>query len=248
MDDLKGKTIIITGGSRGIGKACCSAFGKLGANIVFTYRQSKVEADKLKSDLESLKIRSLSIQTDVRDYSQCRRVVERALDEFKRLDILINNAGIVKDKALVMMTQDDWKDVVDTNLGGVFNMARAVITTFLKQKRGSIVNMSSVSGLTGVPRQANYSAAKAGIIGFSKTLAKEVASYNVRVNVVCPGYINTDMVSSLREDIKKTIINSIPVKRLGEAEEVAELCTFLSSERAKYITGEIIKIDGGLTA
>jgi 3-oxoacyl-[acyl-carrier protein] reductase len=182
----------------------------------------------------------------VRDYNHCRKLIEKTLEHFKQLDILINNAGITKDKALLMMTLDDWKDVIETNLGGVFNITRASITTLLKQKKGCIINVSSVSGLVGLPRQTNYSASKAGIIGFSKALAKEVAAYNIRVNVVCPGFINTDMLGSLREDFKKEIINSIPVKRFGEAEEVAHLCVFLASDKAKYITGEAIKIDGGL--
>jgi 3-oxoacyl-[acyl-carrier protein] reductase len=246
MSDLKGKTVIITGGSRGIGKACCLEFAKLGANIVFTYNKSSNEASQLEKEIKDLGTHCLSVQADVRDYNQCRKLIEKTLEHFKQLDILINNAGITKDKALLMMTLDDWKDVVETNLGGVFNMTRALITTLLKQKKGCIINMSSVSGLVGLPRQTNYSASKAGIIGFSKALAKEVAAYGIRVNVVCPGFINTDMVSSLREDLKKEIINSIPVKRLGEAEEVASLCTFLASEKAKYITGEVIKVDGGL--
>jgi 3-oxoacyl-[acyl-carrier protein] reductase len=247
MKDLKGKVAIITGGSRGIGRLCCMVFANSGVNVVFTYNKSKKEADILKRKLKSFGVESLNIQADVRNYQECRRVVEKTLKKFKKIDILINNAGIIKDRALVMMTLDDWRDVVETNLGGTFNMTRACITTFLKQKKGCIINMSSVSGLVGVPRQTNYSASKAGIIGFSKALAKEVAPYNIRVNVVCPGYINTDMVNSLREDIKKGIINSVPVKRLGDPEEVANVCAFLASEKASYITGEVIKIDGGLT-
>ncbi|MDP2922870.1 MAG: 3-oxoacyl-[acyl-carrier-protein] reductase [Candidatus Omnitrophota bacterium] len=246
MDDLKEKTVIITGGSRGIGRACCLAFAKAGANIVFTYNKSKKEAEELTGEINKLGVNCLSIQTDVRDYNQCRSVVEKALERFKELDILVNNAGITKDKALLMMTLDDWKDVVETNLGGTFNMTRAAITTLLKQKKGCIINMSSVSGIVGLARQTNYSASKAGIIGFSKALAKEVAAYNIRVNAVCPGFINTEIVASLHENIKKEILNTIPVKRLGEVDEVANLCVFLASDKANYITGEVIKIDGGL--
>ncbi|MEI8349641.1 MAG: 3-oxoacyl-[acyl-carrier-protein] reductase [Candidatus Omnitrophota bacterium] len=246
MADLKGKIAIITGGARGIGRACCLEFAKAGAQIVFTYNKSEAEAKKLEEEIKALGTSGSGIKTDIKDYNQCRQVVEKALAQFSHLDILVNNAGITKDKALMMMTMDDWKEVVDTNLGGTFNMTRAAITTFLKQKKGCIVNMSSVSGITGLPRQTNYSASKAGIIGFSKALAKEVAAYGVRVNVVCPGFINTDMVSGLRDDFKKEIINSIPQKRLGEANEVAYLCVFLASDQASYITGETIKIDGGL--
>ena len=166
--------------------------------------------------------------------------------KFKKIDILVNNAGKTLDKALVMMANEEWKEVIDTNLGGTYNMTRALITTFMKQKSGCIINMSSVSGLTGLPKQTNYSASKAGIIGFTKALAKEVAGYNIRVNAVCPGYISTDMVSALSDEIRKNIVNTIPVKRMGEPEEVAELCLFLASDSSSYITGEAIKIDGGL--
>ncbi|MBN1824004.1 MAG: beta-ketoacyl-ACP reductase [Endomicrobiales bacterium] len=242
MNVLKGKTAIITGGSRGIGRACVLAFSKAGANVVFTYNRSKDEADALQKSAKNV----VSVKTDVREYEQCRAVVNEALKKFKKLDVVVNNAGVNIDKALVMMTHDDWKTVIDTNLNGTFNMTRAAITTFMKQKGGCVINMSSVSGITGLPRQTNYSASKAGIIGFSKALAKEVAGYNVRVNTVCPGYIKTDMVDSLGEDVKKKILESVPQKRLGEPEEVADLCVFLASGKAGYITGEVIKIDGGL--
>jgi 3-oxoacyl-[acyl-carrier protein] reductase len=246
MLDLKGKTVIITGGSRGIGRACVLAFAQVRANIVFTYNKSKEKADELFGEVEKLGVSCLSLQIDTRDYEQCRMAVEKTLAQFKSLDILVNNAGITRDKALIMMALDDWKEVIDTNLGGTFNMTRAAITTLLKQKKGCIINMSSVSGITGLARQTNYSASKAGIIGFSKALAKEVAAYNIRVNAVCPGFINTEIVNALHENIKKEIVNTIPVKRIGEAEEVADLCVFLASDKASYITGEAIKIDGGL--
>ena len=246
MSGLNKKTVIITGGSRGIGRACCITFAKEGASIVFTYNKSEEQAKEVVKELKKIGVESLSLKADVKEYDQCRKVVEDTLKKFNKLDIVLNNAGIIKDKALMMMTQDDWKDVLDTNLGGTFNMTRAAITTLLKQKEGCIINMSSVSGVIGLPRQTNYSASKAGIIGFSKALAKEVGAYNIRVNVVCPGYIDTDMVGGLREDIKKQIIDFIPEKRFGTADEVARVCVFLASDKANYITGEIIKIDGGL--
>jgi 3-oxoacyl-[acyl-carrier protein] reductase len=246
MDELKGKIAIITGGSRGIGRACVLAFAQAGAKIIFTYNKSVEEANALTAEVEKIGTTCLSLQIDVRDYNQCRSVIEKALEQFKEIDILINNAGITKDKALLMMTLDDWKDVIDTNLSGTFNMTRAAITTLLKQKKGCIINMSSISGIVGLARQTNYSASKAGIIGFSKALAKEVAPYNIRVNAVCPGFINTEIVSSLHENIKKEILNTIPVKRIGEAKEVADLCVFLASDKASYITGEAVKVDGGL--
>jgi 3-oxoacyl-[acyl-carrier protein] reductase len=152
----------------------------------------------------------------------------------------------VKDRPLFMMTDDEWKDVIETNLGGVYNMTRAVITTMMKQKAGCIINMSSVSGLSGLAGQTNYSASKAGIIGFTKSLAKEVAGYGIRVNAVCPGFVETDMVSAVREDIKKSFVAAVPMKRMGEVAEVAEMCVFLASPKAGYVTGETIRIDGGL--
>ena len=246
MEEFKGKTVIITGGSRGIGRACCLAFARLKADIIFTYNQSKEKARELKREIEALGVSCLDIPVEIKNYEQCRKVIEEVVDKFSRVDILINNAGIVRDGALLMMLRDDWQDVIDTNLGGVFNMSRAAITTFLKQRQGCIINMSSVSGLIGIARQTNYSASKAGIIGFSKALAKEVAAYNIRVNTVCPGYIKTDMVNALREDLKKSIIDSIPFRRMGDPEEVADLCVFLASHKARYITGEVVKIDGGL--
>lgn len=246
MGEFVSKTVIISGGSRGIGRACCLAFAKEGANVVFTYQKSSEEAQELSKQITALKARCISVQADVRDYASCRQVIEKALEKFESLDILINNAGITRDKALFLMLPEDWKDVIETNLGGVFNMTRAAITTLLKQKSGCIINMSSVSGLDGLPRQTNYSASKAGIIGFSKALAKEVAAYNIRVNAVCPGFINTDMVQGLKEDVKKKMMDNILIKRFGEPEEVARVCLFLASGAARYINGQSIRIDGGL--
>ena len=241
--DFKGKTVILTGGSRGIGKACCEAFVEKGANLVFSYNSSQSAAKKLEKQLGR---RALAVKADIKDYEQCKAVLDKTLKKFKGIDILVNNAGIIKDKALMMMALDEWKEVIDTNLGGTFNMTRACITTFLKQKSGSIVNMSSISGLVGMARQTNYSAAKAGIIGFSKALAKEVVAYNIRVNVVAPGFVATDMVNDLPDVIKEKILANIPSKRFGTVKEVADLVLYLASDKAGYITGEVVKIDGGL--
>lgn len=243
MSDLKGKTVIITGGSRGIGRATAKAFAKEGANVVFTYNKSKDKAQELETELGA---NCLCLQLDISDYDGCRKVIEKTLEKFKKIDVLINNAGVTAAKALMMMTKEEWKEVIDTDLGGVFNMTRAAITTLLKQKSGSIVNISSVAGLVGLARQSHYSAAKAGIIGFSKALAREVAEYGIRVNVVCPGYIETDMVAGLREDIKKQILDYIPTKKFGKVDDVAQLCLFLASDKAGYMTGEVVKVDGGL--
>jgi len=248
MKELKKRVAVVTGGSRGIGRACCAAFAREGADVAFTYNKSAENANTLLKELKKYNVRAKAIKADVRDYNECQSVIKKTLNSFSKIDILINNAGIVKDKALFMMKPDEWHDVVDTNLNGTFNMTRAVITLFLKQKSGCIINMSSVSGIAGIARQTNYSASKAGIIGFSRSLAKEVASYNIRVNVICPGYIETDMVNSLNANIKKSIKESIPVKRLGRADEVAQLCVFLAMDKSSYITGEAIRIDGGLAA
>lgn len=246
MKGLKDKVVIITGGSRGIGRACCIEFAKYGSKIIFTYNKSKEEAENLCQQLKEFGTEVLSVQADVSDFEQCKNVIKTVLDKFGRIDVLINNAGIIKDKALMLMDKQDWQDVINTNLGGVFNMTRVAIVTFLKQKSGCILNISSVSGLHGIARQTNYSAAKAGIIGFSKALAKEVSPYNIRVNVICPGFIDTDMVGSLNENLKKEILNTIPVKRFGTPQEVAALCAFLASDDAQYIIGQTIVIDGGL--
>jgi 3-oxoacyl-[acyl-carrier protein] reductase len=242
MKELNHKTVIITGGSRGIGKACVTAFSKAGANVVFTYNSSAADARLLSKTGKNI----VCVKADVKDYEQCGNVIGVALKKFKKIDILINNAGKTIDKALFMMSKEDWQDVIDTNLGGTFNMSRTLITTFMKQKEGCIINMSSVSGIVGLPGQTNYSASKAGIIGFTKALAKEVAAYNIRVNAVCPGYINTDMVNKMSEIIKKNVLSAIPAKRIGETKEVADLCVYIASPKAGYITGEIIKIDGGM--
>lgn len=246
MSELAKKVIIVTGGSRGIGRACCIACAKEGANVVLTYNSNQKQAKEVLKELKKYKGRYEAVQLDVRDFDQCKNLVQKVVEKYGDLDVIVNNAGITKDKALMMMKVSDWKDVIDTNLTGTFNMSRAAITTFLKKKQGSIINMSSVSGVNGVARQSNYSASKAGIIGFSKALAKEVSSYGVKVNVIAPGFIDTDMVQALKEEYKQQVIKDIPLKRFGAAKEVADLCVFLASEKSSYITGEVIKVDGGM--
>ncbi|MDD4294878.1 MAG: 3-oxoacyl-[acyl-carrier-protein] reductase [Candidatus Omnitrophica bacterium] len=245
---FKEKIVIITGGSRGIGKACALSFAEAGAKVIFTYNTNKAAALSLENELNSMSGGCLAVCADVSDYSACRQLADSVISKYERIDILVNNAGIVRDRALMMMKLEDWQDVINVNLNGVFNMSRVCITTMLKQKTGCIINMSSVGGMIGMPRQTNYSAAKAGIIGFSKSLAKEVAPYNVRVNTICPGYVETDMLNDLKDDIKEKIVAEIPAKRMGLPQDIAELCLFLASDKAKYIIGETIKIDGGLTA
>jgi len=244
---FKDNCAIVTGGTRGIGRSIISMLAREGANIVFTYLKSSKEAQELAEEAKAAGTRAVALQMDVRDIEKAKELIERAKAEFGRLDILINNAGITRDKALMMMTKEDWQEVIDTNLNGVFNVTRSAIVTFLKQKKGNIVNISSVSGIVGLPRQANYSASKAGIIGFTKALAREVGPYNIRVNAVAPGFIETDMVSGLSGDFKLKLKEKIPLSRFGTTDEVADSVKFLLSEHSGYITGQTIILDGGLS-
>lgn len=245
--NLKGKVAIVTGGSRGIGRQIVLALAKESCNVSFNYSRNKELADDLIKQLKSFKIKASSYQVDVKDFEAVKLWVEEVKKEFGQLDILINNAGIINDKAFMLMEPKDWQDVIETNLMGVFNVTRACIVTFLKQKSGNIVNISSVSGITGTSRQTNYSASKAGIIGFTKSLAKEVAPFNIRVNAVAPGYIETDMLINLKEDYKQQLLNGIPLGRFGLAKEVSDAVLFLLNEKAEYITGQVIVVDGGLS-
>ncbi len=243
---FKDKAAIVTGGTRGIGKGIALMLAKEGANVAFSYLKSSREAEGLKKQIENLGARALGMQIDVRDFEGSKGLIEKTKEAFGRLDILVNNAGITKDKALMMMAKEEWHEVIDTNLTGTFNLTRNVIVGFLKQKKGDIINITSVSGIAGMSRQTNYAASKAGIIGFTKSLAKEVAPYNIRVNAVAPGFIETDMVAGLKEEHKEKLKETIPLSRFGSVEDVAAAVRFLLSDSADFITGETIVIDGGL--
>lgn len=244
---LKDKIAIVTGGTRGIGREIVLMLASEGADVAFTYLKSSQEAEKLVSEVKGLGGRCLGVAVDARDFEKAKEFIEKVKAEMGGLDILINNAGITKDKALMLTAKEDWRDVIDTNLTGLFNMTRNAIVTFLKQKNGNIVNITSVSGIIGMARQTNYASSKAGIIGFTKSLAREVAAYNIRVNAVAPGFIDTDMTAGLKQGHKEEIEKSIPLGRLGTAEDVARVVRFLLSDSADFITGQVIIVDGGLS-
>ena len=240
---LKGKTAVVTGGSRGIGKAICLKFAENGADIAFLYAGNTVKAEETVKELEGLGVKAKAYQCNVADADAVAAVIKEIVKDFGGIQILVNNAGITKDKLVPMMKAADFDAVIDTNLKGAFYMIKGVYPLFLKQKGGKIINIRSVSGLTGNPGQANYSASKAGVIGLTKSVAKELASRGVCCNAIAPGFIATEMTQALEND---TLKDAIPMKRFGEAEEVAKLALFLASEHSDYITGEVIRIDGGL--
>lgn len=243
---LKDKVALISGATRGIGKAIALELAEAGVHVSFNYAKSVTEAKELEQRLRGLGVKAQSFQADIKDFSAVQDWVNRSREAFGGIDIVVNNAGIIRDKALAMMAPEDWLEVINTNLIGTINLSRAAIITMVKQKSGAIVNVSSVTGLIGMPRQTNYAASKAGMIGFTKALAKEVAGYGIRVNAVAPGFIETDMVSQLKEDYKEKVCARIPLGRFGRPEDVARTVKFLVSDLAGYITGQVIVMDGGL--
>ena len=243
---LDKKTAIITGASRGIGKAIAEELARNGANIAFTYNSNDQKAEELKASIEALGRKCYCKKFDISNFDESVQFVKEVIEHFEKIDVLVNNAGITRDKALALMTKEEWESVIDTNLTGTFNMSRAVIFYLMKQKEGNIINITSVSGISGLSHQTNYSASKAGMIGFTKALAKEVAAYNIRVNAVAPGFIETDMINSMSDKLKEQALKDIPLKRFGKVEEVASFVKFLLDGGSDYITGHVFPIDGGL--
>ncbi len=246
MKLLESKVAIITGGSRGIGKSICETFAQNGCDVAFTYNNSKDSAEALAKELNSTGVKAKSYKSDASNFDDATKLVEDVLNDFGKIDILVNNAGIKKDSLLMRMEKSDFDSVINTNLSSVFNLTKASIKTFLKQRNGSIVNISSVVGVKGNAGQSNYSASKAGIIGFSKSIALELGSRNIRSNVIAPGFIETDMTDSLSEDVINSWKESIPLKRGGNPSDVGNACVFLASDLSSYITGQVLHVDGGM--
>ncbi|KUF42393.1 3-oxoacyl-[acyl-carrier-protein] reductase [Myroides marinus] len=246
MKLLEGKIAIITGATRGIGRGVAKAFAEQGASVAFTYSSSAQAAIELEQELAALGVKAKGYQSNAAEYEAAEKLVEEILKEFGNIDILVNNAGITKDNLLMRMSEADFDAVIEVNLKSVFNMTKAVQRTMLKNRKGSIINMSSVVGVKGNAGQANYAASKAGVIGFSKSIALELGSRNIRCNVVAPGFIETEMTGALPEDVVKGWRDAIPLKRGGTPEDIANTCVFLGSDMSAYITGQVINVDGGM--
>ncbi len=244
---LEGKAVLVTGGARGIGRAITLELARSGADIAFTYRSSAQLAESLASEIKAMGRRVIPIEADATSMKSAVEVIEKVVAEFKRLDVLVNNAGITKDNLLLRMQEEDWDSVIQTNLKSVFNYTKAAARTMMGQRYGKIINLSSVVGIKGNAGQSNYAASKAGIIGFTKSIAKELASRNILVNAVAPGYIDTDMTAALTEEQRKAVIDTIPLKRVAKPEEVAKVVRFLASPDSDYITGQVISVDGGMS-
>ncbi|MCF2663942.1 3-oxoacyl-[acyl-carrier-protein] reductase [Oscillibacter valericigenes] len=245
--NFSGKTAVVTGGSRGLGRAVCLELAAGGANVVLCYAGNEAAANETVAACEALGARAVAVRCDVADSAQVKTLMDTALQTFGRIDILVNNAGITRDGLLMMMKEDDFDAVIDTNLKGAFLCMKAVARQMMKQRYGRIVNLSSVVGLRGNAGQVNYAASKAGIIGMTKSLAKELASRGVTVNAVAPGFMETDMTAAMPEAAKTATLAAIPMGRMGAVEDVAKTVAFLASEEAGYITGQVIAVDGGMS-
>lgn len=240
------QVVFITGGSRGIGKAIALKYAKEGYNIVTNYVSDKTDTENLKKEFEAFGAKCLIVKADVTRADEIEELVKQAIEKFEKIDVLVNNAGITKDNLLMRMSEEEFDKVIEINLKGTFIVTKIVTKYMMKKRKGSVVNLSSVVGVTGNAGQCNYSASKAGIIGFTKSLARELASRNIRANAVAPGFIETDMTDVLSDSVKENIYNQIPLKRMGMSDEVAKLVYFLGSDEGSYITGQVVNIDGGM--
>jgi len=246
MKLLEGKNVLITGGSRGIGKSIVQLLFDNGANVGFTFSSSESAANEIANNLNCSSQKCIAYKSDASKLDQCDKLVESYLNDFETIDVLINNAGITKDNLLMRMSEEDFDKVINVNLKSVFNMTKACQRIFLKNRSGSIINMSSVVGVKGNAGQSNYAASKSGIIGFSKSIAQELGSRSIRCNVIAPGFIKTEMTDNLSDSLVDSWTENIPLKRAGESVDVANLCLFLASDLSSYITGQVIHVDGGL--
>lgn len=246
MKLLDGKVTLVTGGTRGIGRAIAETFAKQGAHVAFTYRSSVEKAQALEAELKTHGTQVKGYQTDASDFAAVQEMIKDILNTFGRIDAVVNNAGITQDNLLLRMSEEQWEKVMQTNLNSVFYTTKAVLKPMLKQRSGSFINISSVVGVQGNAGQANYAASKAGMIGFTKSVAREVGSRGIRANVVAPGFIATEMTAELPEKELSTWLEGIPLKRAGEPQDVADLCAFLASDMSTYITGQTITVDGGM--
>lgn len=240
------KCALITGATRGIGKQIAITLAKQGYNIALNYRKVNEELENTKKEIEKIGVQILAVKGDVANFEDCENFVKQVIERFGQIDVLVNNAGITKDMLLMRMKKEDFEQVIDTNLVGTFNVTKNVVPYMMKARSGRIINISSVVGISGNAGQTNYSASKAGIIGFTKSLAKEIASRNILVNSVAPGFIETNMTDVLKDDVKQEIAKNIPLKRMGTAQDVANVVKFLASDDSSYITGQVINVDGGM--
>lgn len=246
MLNLEGKVALVTGGSRGIGKAIAIKLASCKANVVINYTSNEEYALKAKEEIESYGVKSMAVKCDVSKSEEVSKMIEDIVKEFGQIDILVNNAGITRDGLLMRMKEEDFDKVIDINLKGVFNCTKSATKFMMKKRYGKIINISSVVGLIGNPGQANYCASKAGVIGLTKASARELATRNITVNAIAPGFIDTDMTSVLNEDLKENMLKNIPQNRFGKPEDVANLVLFLASDMSSYITGQVVNVDGGM--
>lgn len=240
------KCALITGATRGIGKQIAITLAKQGYNIALNYRKENEELENTQKEIEKIGVQILAVKGDVANFEDCENFVKQVIERFGQIDVLVNNAGITKDMLLMRMKKEDFEQVIDTNLVGTFNVTKNVVPYMMKARSGRIINISSVVGISGNAGQTNYSASKAGIIGFTKSLAKEIASRNILVNAVAPGFIETNMTDVLKDDVKQEIAKNIPLKRMGTTQDVANVVKFLASDDSSYITGQVINVDGGM--